>query len=410
MTGLQLICPIVAILLFAVAVALLLQAIFGPRLGWAQWAPVRLTWPGGFLLFRQTSVVRTVVNHLSAITRLHLPLAQALHVTAESERGRLAVLLGDLGTQVSKGLPLSTALRRAEPSCPPLVTSMIAAGEQAGRLPDALDDVQRTLSGDLQEAAVDQPGGPEAWLYPVGILFFTLIVLTFVVVLIVPKYEEIFSDYDAVLPAATVNLIDAARWGTSGASPVLAAGALLLLFVVAPAVIALTLREPNESMTQVIVDTAGWVPRLTRPIEFGKGMSIALGVLGLGLAAGMTLPAAANLAATVRINRYLRRRWDHFGRLLNGGAGAADSAREAGLGNVFAWACRSLERGQADAGPVLRHAADYHRATAARWWRGLFRMAWPVVTCLLGCLVGYVVLALFLPIVALINAVAEVAI
>ena len=72
---------------------------------------------------------------------------------------------------------------------------------------------------------------------------------------------------------------------------------------------------------------------------------------------------------------------------------------------MFVWTCRNLERGAADVGEALEHAADYHRAIANRWWRALARTSWPAITCVLGGIVGYVVLAFFLPLIALINAV-----
>ena len=397
---------VVIIVVVAFVAALVLPPLLGARIGWTRWLIFRYGWLGQSLLFRQTSLTRAVVNHLAAITNLNLPLGRALTTAALSEGGRLGFLLQRLGTLVDQGFPLSMAMRRADRTCSPLVTSIIAAGEQAGQLPRALADLETTLDDQLRADAPRSGGAPPYWPYPIILTLATLLMLVFVMVIVMPKFEEICRDFDTELPATTQNLIAALQWlfGPSGGLLLLGLAVGVLLVGVG---IALAVRPWNETMTQAILDVCGWIPGLTRPIGFGKGMSVAVRVVRMGLAAGMTLPTATGLAATVRVNLYLRRRWEHFGRLIDGGEPASRAARQAGLGNVFAWACRNLETGSADAQSILDHAADYHRAMAMRWWRGLTRMAWPAVTCLLGCMVGYIVLALFLPLVTLINSVSE---
>ena len=397
---------VVILIVVAFLAALLLAPVFGVRIGWTRWLIFRYGWLGQSLLFRQTSLTRAVVNHLAAITDLNLPLGRALTTAALGERGRLGLMLGRLGTHVTQGSPLSVAMRRADRTCSPLVTSMIAVGEQAGQLPRALADLERTLDDQLRADAPRMGGSPRYWPYPVMLMLATVFVLALVMVTVMPKFSEIFLDFDTELPATTQNLIAVCQW-LCGSSGVLLMLALVVGVLLVGASLALAVRPWNQTMTETILDTCGWIPGLPRPIVFGKGMSVTVRVVRMGLAAGMTLPVAAGLASTVGVNRYLRRRWERFTRLTAGGVPASQAAGEAGLGNVFAWACRNLETGSADAQLVLEHAADYHRAMAARWWRGLARMAWPAVTCLMGCMVGYVVLALFTPLVTLIQSVSE---
>ncbi|MCP4246001.1 MAG: hypothetical protein GY778_03035 [bacterium] len=393
------------IVLVVLAVAVLLQIVFGRWLGWTRWLPFRGGLLGGFVLFREASMMRALVNHLAAITHMNLPLADALTVAGQGERGALGRLLRRTGSAVAGGMPLSSALRRTIAGCPPLVTSVVAAGERAGQLPRALADLEVALADQLRAETPGPLSSGRFWLYPVALVLANMFIVSFVMIVVVPKFEEIFLDFDTQLPDITVNLIAASNWLVRGALP----GFLLLgvpgLVVVAAVVGAVVLRRSDDTVTQVLLDVGGWIPVLTRPVAFGKGMSIAVRVVRMGLGAGMTLPDAAALASSVRINRFLQRRWEDFSRMLKSGLPASRAAREAGLGNILAWACRSLERDHTDPQLVLEHAADYYRALAVRWWRALGRTAWPAVTCLLGCMVGYVVVALFLPLVSLINAV-----
>ena len=65
-----------------------------------------------------------------------------------------------------------------------------------------------------------------------------------------------------------------------------------------------------------------------------------------------------------------------------------------------------VERGE-DPERVLGHAADYYEAIAYRWWHALAAVSGPVVTLAIAAIVGFIALALFLPLIALINAASE---
>ena len=55
---------------------------------------------------------------------------------------------------------------------------------------------------------------------------------------------------------------------------------------------------------------------------------------------------------------------------------------------------------------ALRYAADYHEAVMSRCWIVMQNLAWPVTTLAVATVVGFVVVAMFLPLVTLINSVA----
>ena len=361
--------------------------------------PVGGALTGWLPTFRRMSSTRAVVHHLSTITHLNLPLAQALTTAGRTEPGRVGVVLQRMGQAVAEGLPLATAMRRADPRCPLLVTSVMDAGERAGQLPQALADLEDALGDELRAKSDEAMAGGQYWVYPACLMAIVGALLYFVMVFVMPKFQEIFMDFDTRLPPMTINLIDLSTWCVRADT---VAVLLLGILVVTVVTVAAARRAPGYTVRQTIMDTCGWIPWLTKPVSFGKGMSTALRVVRMGTAAGMTLPAASALAASVRVNRHLRRRWDGFVKMIEGGIPASRAAGETGLGGVFARACRDLERGNADPQLVLGHAADYYRACAFRWWRALWRITVPAATCAMGCVVGYIVLALFLPLLNLI--------
>ncbi len=347
---------------------------------------------------RRKSVTRTAVNHLATIANLNLPLAGALSVAGQGKAGYAGRVLRRMGELVARGMPLSKAVTQAHPYCSPLVASAIAAGEKAGQLPRALADLDSTLGDYLAGSRSTAVAERSYWLYPTALVLVTVSVVASVMIVIIPRFEDIFSDFDAELPAITVSLIN---WSRSAHIFAAVLASLLSSLVLSAIAASSIVREPGENRFLVLADIYRWVPFLGRPVAFGNGMSLAIRMVRTGLQAGMTLQAATRLAAELRVNVFLRRRWRRFAALLESGTPAPAAAEKSELGEVFAWACRSLERGNADPQVVLDHAADYHCSLALRWWRALSRMAWPAIISVLGCMVGYVVLALFMPLIQL---------
>jgi type II secretory pathway component PulF len=230
---------------------------------------------------------------------------------------------------------------------------------------------------------------------------FTLFLVFGIMVAVVPKFEDIFKDFGTRLPSFTILLIRASKF-TLDIWPVLVLAALAIALYVYWSV--RPRRVGKLAFTSRVADWVRWhTPGWSR-IEMARGMRAILQAIRLGVASGMNLQPAARLAEIVDVNDCLRPRLRQFADLLGGGMSTTEAARRAGLGEVTAAALSGGQRaGDIDAG--LRYAADYYGALVSRTWIVLRNMAWPVCTIVMGIIVAVVVLALFLPLVALINSV-----
>jgi len=118
----------------------------------------------------------------------------------------------------------------------------------------------------------------------------------------------------------------------------------------------------------------------------------------------MDLGSAARLAASLDVNRHVRDRMRCFADLLDAGEGSVEACRTAGLGPVLAVALAAGAR-SGDMDAALRYAADYHEAIVTRWWITMHSLVWPLCTIAMGAILGFIAVALFLPLVQLINSV-----
>jgi type IV pilus assembly protein PilC len=227
-------------------------------------------------------------------------------------------------------------------------------------------------------------------------------VVLWVMVHLMPRFNDIFEDFDARLPGATLVLISASDW--LFAHRVAIAGALGAILLAGLALRLLGGAAGEDAPVARFVAWARWMLPFLRTLDYGLGMAKVIRSILLRIRGGAAEAFPAGLPAAVSPTNRLRRNLHRFVEGVADGRAPHQAASEAGLGDVFVCALRMVERGE-DPERALAHAADYYEAVAYRWWHALVALAGPLVTVACGALVGFVVWSLFLPLVTLIDAV-----
>ena len=353
---------------------------------------------------RRTAELQAILGHLGLITRLNLPLPSALRAAGRGETGRMGRTLSYMSYLVGAGWPLSDALGAAFRGCPVQLVEILHEGEQCGQLPRAVANVERMLATTVREHRGRVGDGRHAGTYAGLMLLFCALMLTGCMTIVMPKIRCIFVDFGATLPPFTLLLMEVYHW-------LAGYGALILLLflaaVVALAAAGVWLRgRKRGGVLAWMISALRWVMPITRTLDYGLGMATAIRTMALGIRSGAPLDRAVMLTSAVGPTNHLRYRLAEFGREVQGGTTPHTAAGNAKLGDVFVSAVQMIERGQ-DAEPVLEHAADYYEAIARRWWHVVTAVSGPLVTLLIAGLVGFIALALFLPLVELIDTVSE---
>ena len=97
------------------------------------------------------------------------------------------------------------------------------AGETAG----ALEAILQRLAEFREKAQKLVKKIKGAMIYPAAVAFVAVAILTFIIMFIVPKFEEIFADMKVRLPAATQLLIDTSRFMGSWTGTACIAGVII---------------------------------------------------------------------------------------------------------------------------------------------------------------------------------------
>lgn len=133
-----------------------------------------------------------------------LPILRALAILADQTQSRrLRDVLFDVRDEVERGASLSDALAEHK-EFPPLMVSMVRAGEVGGFL-----DATMIQIADSLEADVRLRGRIKAALtYPIAVGVIAVIIVTGMLIFVVPVFAELFSSFGGSLPLPTQILVN----------------------------------------------------------------------------------------------------------------------------------------------------------------------------------------------------------
>ena len=144
-------------------------------------------------------------RQLSILQDAGLPILRSLKVLAEMQKpGKLKNALLDTCDEIEGGATLSEAMSKSPKAFDRLYTNMIRAGEAGG----ALEVILRRLSEFMERASALRRKVKGAMVYPIVVVTVAVGILSFIMITIVPQFKKIFDDFGSELPAMTQNLID----------------------------------------------------------------------------------------------------------------------------------------------------------------------------------------------------------
>jgi len=152
----------------------------------------------------KTKTLTTFTRQLSILQDAGLPILRSLNILEQqSSPGALKNALIDVCDEIESGATLSEAMSRSPKAFDRLYVNMIKAGEAGG----ALETILRRLAEFQERAERLKRQVKGALVYPVTVILFAVGILGFIMYWIVPKFIEIFENFDTELPAITQALI-----------------------------------------------------------------------------------------------------------------------------------------------------------------------------------------------------------
>jgi type IV pilus assembly protein PilC len=134
-----------------------------------------------------------------------LSLLRTLNILAEQTESKpLAKILSQVRDEVETGVSTSDAFAKHGEVFPPLMISMVRAGETGGFLDGALNSIAENFEKEVKLKGKIK----SALTYPVIVLIMSLISVVSMLVFIVPVFQKMFASLGGKLPLPTMILVD----------------------------------------------------------------------------------------------------------------------------------------------------------------------------------------------------------
>ncbi|GEM_PF-371871 len=343
-----------------------------------------------------------VITTIGVSMRQSLPLPMALEMAAAGQDEKRARILRDIKKWLIEGYSLSESLKRGYPKCPAYVSAMVAAGERIGQVPQAIEALEQDLTA---KAALNKKIRHVPTLYPPLVLVIMFLFLLFMITFIVPKYAQVLKEMvGSELPPATKTLLYICKFITKDYGWVIG-----LLLIITAAIIGIVYvrvksrprRIENPYLLSRIGDFLKWHLPFIRWYEWCHSMQRVAGMLKLSLNAGCTVNEAITNSLKMDLNQYFKKGLKNWLIKVEQGDDIGKSAYQCGMGNAMAWAFADVHnhRNTLDILETLEASYRWGYSRAASLARFIIG---PLQTIFLGLMVGFIVYAMFSPIILII--------
>ncbi len=330
--------------------------------------------------------VALMTRQFAVLLQAGMPVVEALTALLDqTSKMRLAKAIYDVRDKVKAGTSLADALRGHPRIFSQLYVNMIGAGEASG----TLEDIMFRLADMLERQAKLRARILTTLAYPFFMAMFAVCIIAFLMVVIVPRMTQIFEKQGQELPNITKILINSSRF-TGNYWMFLVLG-VLGIFVLWRLWIARPAGRLIWDRFKLRVPGYGGLYLKVLAARFSR-------TLGTMLQSGLTMLVALDVVKSVIGNSYVDEIMDDVRGGVRRGRDLAQPLRDA---NVFPpMMLHMIELGQrsGEMESMLIKVADTYEDDVSMTIDALVSLIEPVIIIVMGLFVGFLVLAILLPI------------
>lgn len=340
------------------------------------------------------SVITDFTVQLATLTEAGIPVVRALTILeGQTKPGAFKGILAELTEDVSGGMTLSEAMAKHPGAFDDLYTNMVRAGEAGG----VLDRILTRVALFREKAEQVRAKVTGAMTYPLLLAVVATGVVAAVITFVIPKFDEVFRSFSVTLPRSTQLLLDisdfvVSYWYVVFLVPV----AILLLHWILLRrshgyryrIHALLLRFPffgsllKDQLTGAFSRTFGTL------VQAGVPHLDSLGIVRDTASNEVMVEAVGEIRRTVREGEGIARPMGETGLFDDVVVNMVDVGEETG----------ELDR-------MLLKVADAYETRFDRRTEGFLKLLEPIMVLLMAALVGFIVVALFMPLMEIMNSI-----
>lgn len=328
-------------------------------------------------------------RQFSSILKAGVNVINALGMLGDQTESKvLRAAIKNVQSNVEKGETLANAMRMEGSTFPPLLISMVAAGEASGSLETAVE----RMAVQFEKDAKLQGMVKKAMIYPIVLLFVAIGVVIVMMVFVIPNFMQMFEGLDAEMPFMTVLVINMSNF-------VINKWWLLIAIVIGVAV-AYNMYYRTDAGRHMIdgikikIPVFGILAVKTACARFSRIMSTLL-------AAGMPMISAIEIASGTMDNVLFK---DALQKVKNGVSLGMGLSQQLGVTNRFpAMVVHMIGIGE-ETGSIedmLTSVANYYDEEVEIATQSVTALMEPMIILVMAVVVGGLVLAIYQPMIEL---------
>src|SRR5512147_81847 len=325
-----------------------------------------------------------------------LPLVQCLEIlSTQSENKVLRETIGEVKSQVEAGSTFSDALRKHPKIFDDLYVNMVHAGEVGG----LLDTILSRLSKHIEKAMKLKAQIKSAMVYPAAIVGIAGIVITVLMIWVIPVFEKMFKEMSGgkmALPGPTQLVIDMSNFAQ--------ANWYIILAVIIGSVIAFKKYYATTQGRLVIDKFALKLPvfgDLIRKASVAKFTR----TLGTLLASGVPLLEALTICAKTSGNKVVENSLIEAKVSISGGKTISEPLAKSGTFPKMVTHMIAVGESTGALDSMLGKIADFYEEEVDQAVASLTALLEPIMMVILGVIIGFIVIAMYLPIFTMASAI-----
>lgn len=322
-----------------------------------------------------------------------LPLVQSLNILAQqTENKKLAEVTKAVVYDVEAGNTLADALAKHPKAFSDLYTNMVAAGEAGGILDTILVRLATFL--EKNDAIVRKVKG--AMVYPAVIISVAMLAIAILLIFVIPTFEEMFASVNMELPLPTRAVI--------GMSNILTNWWWAIIGGFVAVVFALRSYYATLSGKKVIDGLALNAPILGDLLR-KSAVSRFTRTLGTLLSSGVSILDGLEITAKTAGNRVIHDAVMSSRQSIAGGDTIAGPLQNSGVFPPMVISMISVGEQTGGLDEMLAKIADFYDDEVDVAVSALLSLMEPIMIVVLGVVVGGIIVAMYLPIFDMVNAV-----
>ena len=331
--------------------------------------------------------VALFTRQLATMLKSGVPLLQSFDIVGKGhENPSVARMLMDIKTEVETGSSLEMAFRKYPLQFDDLFCNLIGAGEAAGILDNLLDKIATYKEKILAIKSKIK----SALFYPVSIIVVAFVITAVIMIFVIPAFKDLFSSFGANLPTPTLIIMAISEWFVAWWWAIFSiiGGGLYAFFY---------FWKRNKKMQRVMD-----ILSLKLPIfgELIRKATVArwTRTLATMFAAGVPLVESLDSVAGAAGNAVYFDATKAIQREVATGNGLTSAMQNSGVfpNMVLQMMAIGEESGAIDS--MLNKVADFYEAEVDDAVDALSSLMEPVIMVVLGVLIGGMVVAMYLPI------------